>query len=681
MAYAISYVRQFEAFVGERDSEALFNGMESEVSEPVAFIFKRLDFRNDDHGPSNASAYQTAAFDFSSLYSERTTNPLSLGRAYRTSGGTENTTNIREDSPGGLRIGYLESEEGELITALTDLADTEKIVFRPASGTDVVFTLSADNAVADNPATPDAGGFLSIASTSYTKTGTFIADTAYNLYPANSDGTIKGAQTDYPSNLPPQITGINIYRSTVVNEKVNAISFDQLTDLFENNPSDLDLSELLYRKIAYISRDELNLPFVDGLFALKGDDEDELVDSGDAIENITGYRPYYHTVEFDETDFSGVIVQPPPGVGIKESYNLPGIVVSIYGAGAPVEDIIAQDPLLALRAAEADSVYFYKWSDGLQLDLFDNQRLPPQVKQIHYHGGRIYAPRGDTLIYSHFDGTIPRFEAFPPKNDLPRPDGGRVTFCASHREVLLFGASDGLFRLTGQDRFDFATDQIGASGPLDGYSWGVFEQTIGFISDRGFHISDAASVDLVSDESLDGFLRGKTLTQGAVGFFTDNTLLFLAQTDDEDLLFLFDDKHWVRWKETALGQFAPRGGEIYVGGGETLKRIALGEESTAVDLAWSWESNLIHGQEAGASNVLKRFTELCIAAAPDTDMKLKTWINDDEISVDKNFTTREIGFDRVPQVVPIERVGQRLRFRLEGKGPVEIRGLEVRGEV
>ena len=279
----------------------------------------------------------------------------------------------------------------------------------------------------------------------------------------------------------------------------------------------------------------------------------------------------------------------------------------------------------------------YEWSSQDQLEAGQNLRMPEAVKQIHYHGARIFAPMGDRLIYSDFDGTIPRFWSFPKRNFHTRNDSGRIDFCASHREVLLVGGIDGLFRLTGQDRSDFNLDQISGAGPLDGYSWGALENTLGFIGTKGLYVTDGAEVKFVSDESLDGFFTAKTVVHASVAYFVDNTILFFVRLQTigaakmTDNLFFFDDRHWVRWSGESIAQFAVVRGQVYVAGRAALRKVELDEgENMDPDLSWAWESNLIHGQAQGVSNITKRFAELLLSAAEGTDAKLKTWVDTQE---------------------------------------------------
>ena len=687
VAYAISYAREFEVLIGKQDADQLFAGMESELSTPKGFIFKRLNFKNDDHGPSTASTYQMAAFDFSVLYS--TTFPLSLGRSYKSSGGTENTHNLREDSSlGGIRIGYTENEEGALITALTGLTNGEKIVCRPSSGDDVVITLSANSAVADNPATPNEGGLLSIATANYTKTGTFVADRGYNVYPANSSGTIKGLT--YPSNLPEWITGVSIYRSVVINKDKEATYFDQITDLFLNDTEKLDLAELSFRRIAYIPRDKLHQPFTDGIFAVKGDNADQIINTGDAASVITYYRNYYHTIKFENTNFTGIIAQPPPESGIKKDYpwyadvlialGIEGFSVGVYGEEAGnIEFIPASSPPFPLPPP-ASSVFFYKWSKGVQATPFHNERLPSEVNQIHYYAGRIYAPRGDRLLFSDIREGSYQVWAFPPANEVRPPESGRIDFAADFQEILLFGGRDGLWRLRGPDPVDFSPDRLSGLGPVDGHSYGIFRNALGFVGDGGLFITDGVEVHKVSDLVLDEFFEGEYIRRGSVLFVSDDTILFhvvlrgSSEPQDTRYTFLWDDGHWVRWTGDAVEQFmrVVNDGEKYyaVETASELKSIDWNGENTDASQAWLWESNWI---DVGSEKT-KRFTWLRLSANAGTQMTLTTWINNDENPRTIDFTTRD-GYHE--QRVRVERRARRMRFRLSGTGPLTLRGVEV----
>ena len=704
VAYTISYVREFEVQAGLSGNDQLFNGMESEYAEPQGFIFKRLDIDKDlrDERYTNpASVYQMASFDFSPIVTSTTTLPSTLWRRFTGAGDGDDVDNMQtmvewSGGGGGVAFGYTASEDNSnFIASLVALKSGEKIVCRPTTGSDVVISLNAAAAVVQVP-DRSGGGRLGISGGNMTQSGTFVSDLVYALYPANADGTIKGQKTKFGSNLPEYITGVNIYRSVAIRDNYDGSSFDQITDLFRNHPDNLDLSTLLYRKIAYIPKENLHHNFCDGIFAVKGENKDQRLNAGDPSRAITGYRTYFHTLPFAPTGLGGVLIDVPPSTGIKTDYpwyddvlmalglERIGINVTIYGDAPPVQ--ISTERGSVPVAFEAGDVHFYSWENQEAItSFFQNARLPSSVSQIHYYAGRIFAPVGDRLIYSDFDGTISKIWAFPKKNEIRRTRPGRVDFCASHREVLLFGGHDGLYRLTGVDPSDFDSDEISGVGPLDGYSWGTFKNSLGFVGIRGLYLTDASSVELLNEKALDGFFDAKIVQDGAVLFFEDDTMLFFVRLqsvgDEEttDSFFLFDDQHWVRWAGETATQFASNAGRFYVAGNSKLKQIQWrAGENTDADLPWVWESNLIHGQAQGAGNLTKRFAELLLSAAEGIDVTLKTWVDTQGEPTEREFTTRD---DLYFQRIPIERIGKRLRFRLEGTGPVTIRGLQIEAEV
>ena len=423
----------------------------------------------------------------------------------------------------------------------------------------------------------------------------------------------------------PQVTGINVYRSQFFKDSEE---YERIRALIDNDDPNLDLNSLEFRKIGSMAVGD------DKLFA-------------DGIDKDGGA----YTLRSEESRIGGVIS-----------------VLLLQG----------------FAGGTADRKQ-YVWMDEARYEQFQNERLPAEAKQIHYHHGRIFAPVGDRLIYSDYDGTTSKIWTFPPTNEVRRTRPGRVDFCASYREVLLFGGYDGLYRLTGSDTFDFDSDEISGVGPLDGYSWGTLKNSLGFVGNRGLYLTDASEVQFLSDEVLDGFFDAKTVEHGSVIFFDDNTILFFVRLKSmeggelTDSFFLLDDRHWIRWSGEAARQFASNAGRFYVAGGANLVQIQWREaENIDANLPWAWESNLIHGQQHGVGNITKRFAELLLSAAEETAITLKTWVDTQQNPIEHQFETRD---DLYFQRIPIERIGKRFRFRLEGTGPVEIRGLQIEGEI
>ena len=54
------------------------------------------------------------------------------------------------------------------------------------------------------------------------------------------------------------------------------------------------------------------------------------------------------------------------------------------------------------------------------------------------------------------------------------------------------------------------------------------KDTLGFLGLRGLYLTDASSVEFISDEALDGFFDGQVVKHGSVVFFQDNTILFFV---------------------------------------------------------------------------------------------------------------------------------------------------------
>lgn len=515
---------------------------------------------------------------------------------------------------------------------------------------------------------------------------------------------------DNTSNLPDHITGVNIYRSVAIRDDGDAESYAEVTDAFLNHSADLDLSDLVYRKIAFIPRANLHLPFADGIFAVKGENEDQRLNAGDSQDDITGYRAYFHTIPFDINGLGGVLIDVPPEAGIKTDYpwyddvlmalGLASISVNVsvvspaeYGGTSESGDRppvtsprvqISGEPRVPGIALGSGEIHFYSWDDAGPIEsFFDNLRLPSECKQIVLHNDRLFAPAGDRLIYSAFDGTRAAYWQFPPQNVYHRLDAGAVDFCVSFRldtagearGALLFGSRDGIDRLTGDPAtLNDEVVSVGNVGPVDAYSLGTLKDSLGFVAEGGLYLTNATQVEAISDVALDRFFE-EANTSGAVAFFSDNTILFAV----DDQIFLFEDGRWMRWDGLQPTHFAKSGDKIYTARDGELIEIDRAAAVIVDDVDFAWQSNLIHGQSVGMSNDMKRFRELYISAAEGATLTLKTWVDNNTTPVETRFTTRdELGYQHR---VPIERMGRRLRFRLEGAGGVEIRGLRIEGDV
>ena len=239
--------------------------------------------------------------------------------------------------------------------------------------------------------------------------------------------------------------------------------------------------------------------------------------------------------------------------------------------------------------------------------------------------------------------------------------------------------------MTGLTAEDFNSDEISRTGPLDGYSWGATINAFGYVGENGLYLTDAAEVQYISKLALDKFFKNKRARRGTMLFFSDDTFLFSVGLqpvnggDVTDYLFRYEDGYWSRWAETDIEQVVSVGDDwtrywLTDGEGELIE-LEWNEKNTDAILDWWWESNWITGRQAGVQNEEKQFDEFQISADNGVAMRLKTWIEHQEEPTIVEFTSRET--DLYNQKIPIQRIGRRLKFRLEGTGPVTIRGMQI----
>ena len=106
-----------------------------------------------------------------------------------------------------------------------------------------------------------------------------------------------------------------------------------------------------------------------------------------------------------------------------------------------------------------------------------------------------------------------------------------------------------------------------------------------------------------------------------------------------------------------------------------ISELEWNEDNEDSALTFHWESNWISGRSQGVQNLAKQFNEFFISADSGTSMKLLVWVDNDETPTTVEFTTQED--DLYNQYIPIQRIGRRLKFRMEGTGKVLIRGIAI----
>lgn len=603
VAYAITYVREFEAASGEVQPDELFNGMESELSD-AKYVFTLRE-------PVGKLQIGTSNLDASWIWTSN--NLIGPGE-----GGRDGETIIVSviDTQG-------RNHQQEMLNALPRLAGTE-LEMSPPGIRNQPGLAQISGSIASVPDTIDT--HLRVTLTG--RTGADFSDgNAFHLEFHSAATALGFPVTDryYPALLQNftfpadfQITGINIYRSQFLYDSPD---FTRVQRLIDNDSDDLDLNALQFRKVDTVSRIQVPAFVADGIQISTEDGE-------------TVLNPY------------------------RQRLNALGETPSSSKA--------------------------YVWSDQTELSTLENKRLPSEVQQFILYNDRIFGASGDRLVYSDIDFADVKLWAFPSKNAIRRSRPGRIDFVAEHREVLLFGGRDGLYRLTGTDAFDFRSDEISHVGPLDGFAWSTTIDTLGFVGENGLYLTDGVNTELSTKIVLDNFFKNKRTRRGTMLFFSDDTLLFSAGLqpvnggDITDYLFRFNDGHWIRWSGQEVQQVAVVGEDWsqywIVNGGSELIELEWNEGNTDADLEWWWESNWIHGRAAGVQNEPKQFNELGISAASGTTMMLSTWVDNDTDPITTEFVSRD---DLYTQFVPIERIGERLRFRLSGTGPLTIRGIQI----
>ena len=93
----------------------------------------------------------------------------------------------------------------------------------------------------------------------------------------------------------------------------------------------------------------------------------------------------------------------------------------------------------------------------------DNSLLPEGATQIALFNDRLFAANTNELRFSDVRGVVPHWHAWPVLHSITT--GQRVESCIAYRGMLLFGAADNLWRLSGTSPHTFARDPISQRGP------------------------------------------------------------------------------------------------------------------------------------------------------------------------------------------------------------------------
>ena len=335
----------------------------------------------------------------------------------------------------------------------------------------------------------------------------------------------------------------------------------------------------------------------------------------------------------------------------------------------------------------------------------DNSLLPEGATQIALFNDRLFAANTNELRFSDVRGVVPHWHAWPVLHSITT--GQRVESCIAYRGMLLFGAADNLWRLSGTSPHTFARDQIAQRGPVSPHAWGVLDNALGFVGSDGLYLTDGTQAPEMA-APLKGYFNRHEIEGGFVGLLPNQTSLWGVSRRNkstnavDDIYFVKDGNDWTRIAEgsdsTHIRQYAsvrfdglPITGVIadqqraprlidWIVDDETVDEITNYTGGTAITEAipWSWESQQLDWNAQGLGSEMKQFKELEIDGAADSDITITFYV-DNLPSSSETVTLNRMADERFDhRRVRIARRGFALRFKIEGTGDVLLRGLKVR---
>lgn len=354
-----------------------------------------------------------------------------------------------------------------------------------------------------------------------------------------------------------------------------------------------------------------------------------------------------------------------------------------------------------------DRTIVAEWSDGEPYNE-QNQRLPSTVKSIILHNDLIFAPNGSELRYSDLRDGIPVHSAFPEKNSINQ--SVNCTFAAAYRNLLLFGGSDGLWRLTGGTEYNFTVDRISNLGPIDGFAGTTTEDVFAYITPSGIYLSDGISTQSISNP-LDFHFKNRQPIRGAIAFLPNGNIIFSIVFTELDgshtRKTFFKARQWQQWRDIHLEQSARfnkiNTTKVLIAEDLNFIREILWEntergqdsttDTTHENIRWSWQSQRLDFALEGIATKRKRFTELIIHGKADATIVVDgirqiapitaiftiydTYNNTETFTVQVTMINPHL----YPTRVPIQRYGIAIDFKIEGQGNVDIRSLILKGIV
>jgi len=332
----------------------------------------------------------------------------------------------------------------------------------------------------------------------------------------------------------------------------------------------------------------------------------------------------------------------------------------------------------------------------------DNTRVSSDVQNFAYYRDRVFAPAKEDMFFSDRRAGDPVWWAFPEDNAL-RVNAEKV-FAVEWRGVLLFGGPDGIWRLVGDNVYNFEIDRISRIGPLDGFSWAKTKDFIAFVGINGLYACDGIRVESLHDVALRGFFDNMQTKKGAVVAFPSEEILFnvyvdLAAGGSASYQFLRQpDGAWEKWEDINISQGdwlvttslvdAEKTLDVYIiEDGENEVREILWDRPTikqdtdlegADDIVWSFKTQRLFWKTQGLGGQRKIFRWVEIIPTSTKTMTVEVWVDGSSVLSSSYSVARSV---IAPFRVPIFSSGFDVQVEVSGTGDVGIESLWIVGAV
>lgn len=332
------------------------------------------------------------------------------------------------------------------------------------------------------------------------------------------------------------------------------------------------------------------------------------------------------------------------------------------------------------------------------LDATEN--LPRGAKRVVLFNDRLFCANGSEVRYSEVDGALLKWWSWKPADNLRT--GEMVEFVDTFRGMLLFGAANNFYRLTGTSPTNYSFGRLGSKGPVSAFAGAVIEGGFGFISSDGIYITDGGSTPQ-SIDAVHGFFLNAAAQEGYVANLPNSRSSFfdvIQRVPDESqpvhTIFMTE---FGRWQIMDVGndiaqltsfKFPNIPEFVAIADGRRMVRLmqhleteltedevylVSGGTASTERINWSYESQTLDWDAQGAGKLWKMLRVLEISAYCANPVTI-TMIVDEKTPIVIADKVIQVSRDK-KVMLQIGRGGYSFRFKLEGTGGVKIWSLGV----